>query len=141
MAEVFADGEPVDPIKLQKLQDQILAIELKANQAFSLSSRNVESGSQQYVYHTQAGVESFSNVTGSAEPKTGQIELAWGSEYDQVYTVATPRLKNPKLDIRVTFTGDSRQPTMVVYYNAPSANKLETLNVHWVSVARKLVTE
>ena len=99
MAEVFADGEPVDPIKLQKLQDQILAIELKANQAFSLSSRNVESGSQQYVYHTQAGVESFSNVTGSAEPKTGQIELAWGSEYDQVYTVATPRLKNPKLDL------------------------------------------
>lgn len=141
MAEVFADGEPVDPQKIRALQDQILEVQKQANTAFTLSSRTIESGSQQYVYHTQAGVESFNNVKGSAEPQTGQIELAWGSDYDQVYTVATPRLKNPKLDIRVTFTGDIRQPTMVVYYNATSDKKIETLNVHWVSVARKLIVE
>lgn len=141
MAEVFADGEPVDPQKIRALQVQILEVQKQANTAFTLSSRTIDSGSQQYVYHTQAGVESFNNVKGSAEPQTGQIELAWGSDYDQVYTVATPRLKNPKLDIRVTFTGDIRQPTMVVYYNATSDKKIETLNVHWVSVARKLIVE
>lgn len=139
MAEVFADGEPVDPIKLQKLQDQILEIKNIADQAFTLSNRNIESGSTQYIYSTQAGVEAFTNVKGGATPQTSQIDCSWGPEYDNVYTVATPRLKNAATDVRISFTSDARQPTMVVYYNAASSKVLENLSVHWVSVARKEV--
>ena len=136
MSIVFQDGEPVDPLKLQKLQDQITAVSTKANQAFDLGN-TLSSQQRQVIFHVKAGVESFENGIGKGEVKTSPIDLEWGGEYINVYTVATPRLKNPgKHNIRVSFSGDQRAPTMNVY----SAEKIDfALNIHWISVAVKPV--
>lgn len=142
MAEVFADGEPVDPIKLQKLQDQINEIKKVAQSAYELSSKTVDGTTVSYVYHTKAGVEKFEDVT-SGKLYTSQIDLEWSSDYSSVYTVATPRLKDSSYqDIRISFTGAQSQPTMVVYY-LNSKNKsavIPELNVHWISVAKKIIS-
>lgn len=142
MSEVFADGEPVDPIKLQKLQDQINEIQKTAQSAYDLSNKTLDGTTTSYVYHTKAGVEIFQNVS-SGKLYTSQIDVEWSGDYDQIYTVATPRLKDPSYqDVRVTFTGTNIQPTMAVYY-LNSKNKsavLEQLNIHWISVARKPLT-
>jgi len=129
----FQDGEPVDPLKLQKLQDQITAVTEKAQQAFDLGS-TLSSQQTQVVFHVKAGVEEFVGGLAKGEMKTAPIDLEWSGEYTNVYTVATPRLKDPgKNTIRVSFTGDIRTPTMCVY----SSEKINTLNVHWISVAVK----
>lgn len=142
VGSVFADGEPVDPIKLQNLQDQINEIKQTAQTAYELSSKTIDGTTVSYVYHTKAGVEKFENVV-SGKLYTSQIDLEWSGDYSDVYTVATPRLKDSSYhDVRVSFTGTPSQPTMVIYY-LNSKNKtgsLTELNVHWVSVARKAVT-
>lgn len=138
----FADGEPIDPIKLNKLQDQILEIKDQASAAYNLSSRNVDNGTQQYVFHTKAGYEEFQKVAPGDQVTSQLSDLEWSGDYESVYTVATPRLKNPKnIDLRISFTGDSRQPTMVVYYNgtAKTNNVIDTLRINWISVAMKPV--
>jgi hypothetical protein len=137
MSVSFQDGEPVDPLKLQKLQDQITAVSEKANDAFVLGSR-LDSQQRQVIFHTKAGVEVFEGGINAGEIKTSPIDLEWGGEYTSVYTVATPRLKDPgKNNIRISFSGDSRVPTMVVW-----AEKKFTadLYVHWISVATKPIS-
>jgi hypothetical protein len=138
MSIVFQDGEPVDPLKLQKLQDQITAVSAKANQAFDLGS-TLSSQQTEVIFHVKAGVESFENGIGKGEVKTSPIDLEWSGEYTNIYTVATPRLKNPgKHNIRISFSGDQRAPTMNVY----SAEKIDfDLNIHWISVAAKPVVD
>lgn len=142
-SQVFADGEPVDPIKLQKLQDQIREISQVAQSAYNLSSQTVDGTTVSYVYHTKAGVESFQNVA-SGKLYTAPIDVEWSSDYTNVYTVATPRLKDSSYhDVRVSFTGSPSQPTMVIYY-INTKNKtgvLTELNVHWISVARKSISQ
>lgn len=135
---VFQDGEPVDPYKLQKLQDQIEAIDQKAQSAFDLSNSTADNLNEVFVFHAKAGVEIFENGFTAGQQKEQQINVEWSADYEAVYTVATPRLKNPsKYDIRVSFTGDSKQPMMVVW----SKEKFEnSLYVHWISVAKKRVT-
>lgn len=135
MAEVFQDGEPVDPLKLQKLQDQITAISAKANQAFDLGSR-LDSQQRQVIYHVKAGVEAFEGGLAAGVIKTQQIDLEWSGEYTDVYTTCTVRTKSPNLNIRATLTGDTRQPTIAVWSEKKFGS---TLNVHWVSVAVKPV--
>ena len=136
MAEMFQDGEPVDPLKLQRLQDQITAIAKKAQDAFDLGSR-LDSEQRQVVFHTKAGVEVFEGGLNAGQFKTSTIDLEWSGDYTSVYTVATPRLKDPgKNNIRISFTGDSRVPTMVAW----SEKKFSSdLYVHWISVASKPV--
>lgn len=133
MSIVFQDGEPVDPLKLQKLQDQITAVSTKASQAFDLGSR-LDSEQRQVVYHTKAGVETFDGGLAAGVTKTQQIDVEWGGEYTNVYTTCTVRTKSPNLNIRATLTGDIRKPTIAVW----SEKKFESdLNVHWISVAVK----
>jgi len=136
MSVAFQDGEPVDPLKLQKLQDQITAVSAKANQAFDLGSR-LDSQQRQVIFHTKAGVESFEGGFTKGQVRNSPINLEWGGEYTDVYTVATPRLQDPgKNNIRVSLSGDARTPTMVVW----SGDIFKaTLNVHWISVAVKPV--
>lgn len=136
MSVSFQDGEPVDPLKLQKLQDQITAISEKANEAYSLSSRT-STQQQQVIFHVKSGVESFEGGFTAGQVRTQVIDLEWAPEYTNVYTTCTLRLKNPALNIRATLTGDLRQPTIAVYCE----KKFEgTLNVHWISVASKPIS-
>ena len=135
MAEVFQDGEPVDPLKLQKLQDQITAVSAKASQAFDLGSR-LDSEQRQIVFHVKAGVEPFEGGFTSGQTRTQQIDVDWSGDYTNVYTTCTVRTKSPNLNIRATLTGDIRQPSIAVWCE----KKFEsTLNVHWISVATKPV--
>jgi hypothetical protein len=138
MSIVFQDGEPVDPLKLQKLQDQITVVSAKANDAFALGN-TLSAEQRQVIFHVKAGVESFENGIGKGETKNSPIDLEWGGEYTNVFTVATPRLKNPgKHNIRISFSGDQRAPTMNVY----SAEKIDfELNIHWISVAAKTILD
>ena len=135
---VFQDGEPVDPYKLQKLQDQIEAIDEKAQSAFDLSNTTADNLNEVFVFHAKAGVEVFENGFTAGQQKEQQINVEWSADYEAIYTTATPRLKNPgKNELRVSFTGDSRQPTMVLW----SKEKIESsIYVHWISVAKKRVT-
>lgn len=135
MSVVFQDGEPVDPLKLQKIQDQITAVSAKANQAFDLGSR-LDSEQRQVVYHVKAGVETFEGGLAAGVIKTQQIDVEWSGDYVNVYTTCTVRTKSPNLNIRATLTGDIRKPTIAVW----SEKKFDsTLNVHWISVAVKPV--
>lgn len=138
MAVSFQDGEPVDPYKLEKLQDQITEIAQKAQSAFDLTNKTADNLNQIFVFHAKAGVTSFENGFTAGQQREQQIDLEWGADYEEVYTVATPRLKNPgKREFRVSFTSNLKQPTMVVW----SKDKFEdTLNVHWISVAKKVIT-
>lgn len=133
MAEVFQDGEPVDPLKLQKLQDQITAVSTKANQAYDLSSKT-STEQQQVIFHVKAGVESFEGGFTAGQTRTQQIDLEWAPEYTNVYTTCTLRTKSPNLNIRATLTGDLRQPQIAVWCEKKFDS---TINVHWISVASK----
>lgn len=136
MSVVFQDGEPVDPLKLRALQDQITAISKTANDAFNLGS-TLSAQQRQVVFHTKAGVTSFEGGFTKGQVRNRVIDVEWGGEYTDVYTVATPRLQDPgKNNIRVSLSGNLRTPTVVVW----SGDIFKaTLNVHWISVAVKPV--
>jgi len=137
MTEIFQDGEPVDPLKLQRLQDQITAISNKANDAYDLGNK-LSGQQQEVIFHVKAGVESFEGGFTAGQVRTQAIDLEWKPEYTNVYTTCTLRSKNPSLNIRATMTGDVRQPMIAVYTD----KKIDyTLNVHWISVASKPITE
>jgi len=58
----FQDGEPVDPKKLQDLQDQIDDIKLKSDQSYNLSTSTANSVSKLSVMHLAAGVVTLKMV-------------------------------------------------------------------------------
>lgn len=138
--QVFADGEPVDPIKLQALQTQISDIKSTAVAAFDLSSKTLDGTTQQYVYHSKGGVEEFEKVEVN-KLYSQAVDLSWSSDYEFHSIVATPRKSNPdKYNIRVTVTGDAT-PTIYVYYSGKKGDPtIPLLKVNWVSVARKLIS-
>lgn len=137
MSIVFQDGEPVDPLKLQKLQDQITQIDKKAQDAFNLGSR-LESNQQPIVFHVQAGAVKFEGGLEAGKPKSEQIAVEWDGSYIDVYTTCTVRTKSPNLNIRATLTGEVRHPTIAVYSEKDFKSDL---NVHWISVGIKPITE
>ena len=139
-AQVFADGEPVDPIKLQALQSQITEIKEVANASFNLSSKTLDGTTSQYVYHSKSGVEEFEKVEVN-KLYSQAVDVSWSADYDGHSIVATPRKTNPdKYDIRVTVTGDAT-PTIYVYYAGKKGDPtIPVLKVNWISVARKLIS-
>ena len=137
MSIIFQDGEPVDPLKLQKLQDQITQIDKKAQDAYNLGSR-LESDQQQVVFHVKAGAVKFEGGFTAGQTRTESVDVDWTVDYTNIYTTCTVRTKRPNLDIRATLTGDSRQPQIAVY--SKDAIKFD-LNVHWISVGIKPISE
>lgn len=137
MSVVFQDGEPVDPLKLRKLQDQITEIGKKAQDAFNLGSR-LESNQQQVVFHVKAGVVTFEGGLKAGEVKKETIDAEWDGSYIDVYTTCTVRTKSPNLNIRATLTDSVRQPSVAVYSDKDFK---ADLNVHWISVGIKPITE
>jgi hypothetical protein len=137
MSEIFQDGEPVDPSKLQKLQDQITEIAQKAQDAYNLGSR-LESNQQQVVFHVKAGSEIFEGGLKAGVVRTQQIDLEWSGDYINVYTTCTVRTKSPNLNIRATLTGGVRQPQIAVWSEKDFTSNL---NVHWISVGVKPILE
>lgn len=138
MSVVFADGEPVDPYKLRKLQDQITEVTAVAGNAYNLISTTVNGNTTSSVFHSRGGTLEFDKIAKDSlnEKSCG---FSWDSTlYKRAFTVATPRIGNPKETIvRVSVTSGTGgfSPTVHVY----CSEKREQLLVDWISVAEKIV--
>lgn len=138
MTVTFQDGEPVDPKKLQDLQDQIDDIKLKSDQSYNLSTATANSVSTLSVMHLKAGVVTFENGLTGGKVNTIEIELGWGADYEVAYVVATPRLQDPKTNnIRWSLSGNKDATKLNVYAEKTVGN---AVNFHWVSAGKKTIT-
>jgi len=107
----FQDGEPVDPKKLQDLQDQIEDIKLKSDQSYNLSTSTANSVSKLSVMHL---------------------------DYEVAYVVATPRLQDPKTNnIRWSLSGNKDATKLNVYAEKTISG---AINFHWISAGKKTFT-
>lgn len=138
MTVVFQDGEPVDPKKLQDLQTQIDAIQLKTDESYNLSTTTANSVTQLAVMHLKAGVVTFENGLTGGKVSSIEIELGWGADYEVAYVVATPRLQDPKTNnIRWSLSGNSANTKLNVYAEKNISN---AINFHWISAGKKIVS-
>jgi hypothetical protein len=137
--EVFSDGEPVDPKKLQSLQNQIDAIKLRSDESYDLSKATAGDVSKLAVMHLRAGVVSFTNGIGKG--KTGisrTIPLKWEPEYEAVFVVATPRfqdLSKNNLTYSITGTGTAGGTTTLNVFSTTGIAGL--VEFDWISAGRK----
>jgi hypothetical protein len=142
MGETFADGEPVDPKKLENLQNQIDAIKMRSDESYDLSKATAGDVSKLAVMHLRAGFVSFDNGIGKGKSNSRNIPLAWEPEYEAVFVVATPRFQDPsKNDLRYSITGTGTSggtTTLHVYSSTGIAGKVE---FHWLSAGRKPVSD
>jgi hypothetical protein len=135
---VFQDGEPVDPKKLQDLQTQIDAIQLKTDESYNLSTSTANSVTQLAVMHLKAGVVTFENGLTGGKVNSIEIELGWGADYEVAYVVATPRLQDPKTNsIRWSLSGNSANTKLNVFAEKNISN---AVNFHWISAGKKIVS-
>ncbi len=138
--EIFADGEPVDPIKLQNLQTQISEISLKASDAYSISTSTRDNVNDNVLYHIRAGrvILPKGTLPGAASPIN--IPTRWDAAYTNVYTVITPRLTNTKaFDITYSLSGtEVDTPTLNVFVGGKVATTYD-INFHWISAGEKSV--
>lgn len=138
MTVTFQDGEPVDPKKLQDLQDQIDDIKLKSDQSYNLSTSTANSVSKLSVMHLAAGVVTFENGLTGGKVNSIEIELGWGADYEVAYVVATPRLQDPKTNnIRWSLSGNRDATKLNVYAEKTISG---AINFHWISAGKKTIT-
>jgi hypothetical protein len=135
---VFQDGEPVDPKKLQDLQTQIDAIQLKTDESYNLSTTTANSVTQLAVMHLKAGVVTFENGLPGGKVSSLEIDLGWGADYEVAYVVATPRLQDPKTNnVRWSLSGNMAATKLNVYAEKTING---AINFHWMSAGKKVVS-
>lgn len=143
MAEVFADGEPVDPQKLRNLQSQINEIRATAGNAYNLISTTVNGATKNYTYHHVSGVAEIKGLKSGSENEIS-CGFTWdSSKYEDPVTVATPKLENPGSDtIKVAIKGEF-EPRIQVYYKdgGTTGAAFPLLRINWISSAKYKVTE
>lgn len=138
MTVTFADGEPVDPKKLQDLQTQIDQIKLQSDESYNLSTTTANSVTKLSVMHLNADVAVFENGLVGGKVNTIEIELGWGADYEVAYVVATPRLQDPKTNnIRWSISGNKDSTKLNVY---AEKNVKGPINFHWISAGKKIVS-
>ena len=143
MAEVFADGEPVDPQKLRNLQSQINEVRATAGNAYNLISTTVNGSTKNYTFHTRSGVSEIKSVK-SGDTREVSCGFTWdSSKYEDPVTVATIQYDSPGSDdIRLAIKGEF-EPRILVYYkdgnSKPAA--LSLLRINWISSAKYKVEE
>jgi hypothetical protein len=103
MSEVFQDGEPVDSVKLAKMQADIASIKLEAASAYSLSQTTSGLLNELVVTTTKAYRVEFSN---GLKPgvNTEDIEMDW-TGWTDVYLTATPRGALHKFNLQWSISG------------------------------------
>jgi hypothetical protein len=136
--EVWADGEPADPKKLQNLQNQIDQIKEVADQSYNLSKTTAGDVTTLGIHHIRSGMARFENgITAKADPVSVDVNPGWGEEYTDAFIVASPKLKDPKAsNIRWSISGEvtnNGTAKIVVYSDV----KLGAFNFHWISAAIK----
>jgi hypothetical protein len=141
MGETFADGEPVDPKKLESLQNQIDAIKLRSDESYDLSKATAGDVKTLAVMHLRAGVVSFDNGIGVGKSSSRTIQLNWEPEYESVFVVATPRIQDlSKNDLRYSITGTGTAggtTSLQVYSKTGISGKVE---FHWLSAGKKNIS-
>lgn len=140
MTVTFQDGEPVDPKKLQDLQNQIDAIQLQTNETYNLSETTANNVKRLSIFHIASGEIEFANglVGGKVTPLP--IDLGWDNSYEVAYVVATPRGNDPKKNnLRWSISGSGTGTTVLNVY----AEKTITGSVkfHWISAGKKNLTK
>ena len=133
---IFNDGEPIDPLKLQSLQDQI--IKLQDESALqSIATTGLSSSLSKIIYHSKSGSLDVSNLKAKTISTPAPIDIKWSADYDSstIKTVVTLRSKRPDLDIRYSLGGTISAPTLLVYSTTEITG---TLNFEWISVAGKI---
>ena len=145
MAEVFADGEPVDPQKLRNLQAQINEVRATAGNAYNLISTTVNGSTKNYTFHTRSGVAEIKNIKSGDTEREVSCGFTWdSSKYEEPVTVATIKYENPGADdIRLAIKGEF-EPKIQVYYkdgNTKTPGALSLLRINWISSARYKVEE
>jgi hypothetical protein len=89
MSEVFQDGEPVDSVKLSKMQADIASLRVDTKSAYDLSQKTSTDLATLTVTHTKAYRVEFENGL-NVGLNTEDIEMTW-TGYQDVYLTATPR--------------------------------------------------
>ena len=138
--EIFADGEPVDPIKLQNLQTQISEISLKTEDAYSISTSTRDNLNDNVLYHIRAGSVTLPKGTKPGKASPIPIPTRWSEVYTNVYTVITPRLSNPSaFDITYSLSGtEVDTPTLNIVVGGKDATTYD-IKFHWISAGEKSV--
>lgn len=138
MAEVFRDGEPVDPTKLRKLQEQITEIKATANNAFDLANRSSDGTTETYQYITRAGSVEFDNLKNGTK-----YEQGFDSGFidgDVVYTTITPRYVKPDFyKVTCSVSGSRLAPTINVAQTNSEKKTMEKLVIDYISVAKRKI--
>ena len=105
MSEVFQDGEPVDAQKLRKMQADISAVMLKADETYSLSQATANDVSVLNVTHTKGYRVVFENgLNKDATGNTEDIIMDWNG-YTDVFLTATPRGSLHKYNLQWSISG------------------------------------
>jgi|694.fasta_scaffold03345_8 hypothetical protein len=105
MTEVFQDGEPVDAQKLRKMQADISAALMKAEDTYSLSKATANDVSVLNVTHTKAYRVVFENgLNKDSAGNTEDIIMDWNG-YTDVFLTATPRGNLYKYNLQWSITG------------------------------------
>ncbi len=138
MAEVFRDGEPVDPQKLRSLQQQITELSATANNAFDLANRTSDGTTETFQYITRADNITFENLKNGTKYDQG-IDLGF-IDGDVVYTTATARYSKPEYyNVNVSISGSRLSPTINVSQTNSGKKTMEKLSVDYISVAKRKV--
>lgn len=138
MAEVFRDGEPVDPQKLRSLQQQITELSATANNAFDLANRTSDGTTETFQYITRAENITFENLKNGTKYEQG-IDLGF-IDGDVVYTTATPRYSKPEYyNVNVSISGSRLSPTINVSQTNSGKKTMEKLSVDYISVAKRKI--
>lgn len=144
MAEVFADGEPVDPQKLRNLQAQVNEIRATAGNAYNLISTTINGATRNFTFHHRSGVAEIKNIASGATDREVSCGFTWdASKYEDPVTVATIKYENPGADdIRLAIKGDY-EPRIQVYYKDGNSKPapLSSLRINWISSAKYKVEE
>jgi hypothetical protein len=139
MAEVFADGEPVDPQKLRNLQSQINEIRATAGNAYNLISTTVSGNTVNRTFHHRSGFIVMKNLASGKVTGPVSCGFTWdSSKYEEPVTVVTPILESPGTDTWSFSVSGTFEPKIYAYYK-DSASKpaaFPSITINWVSSAR-----
>lgn len=136
--EVFADGEPVDPKKLQNLQNQIDLIKDRSDESYNLSKTTAGDIETLGIHHIRAGEVEFENGIDAKKTESVDIQPGWGSEYTQAFVVASPRLTQPgKSLIRWSLSGSATAGGVTKLNVYAEAKISGPFKFHWISAAIK----
>lgn len=140
-AQVFADGEPVDPQKLRYLQNQINEVRATAGNAYNLISTTINGNLVNRTYHHRSGTVTFKNLASGKNSTPASCGFTWdSSKYEDPVTVVTPvkdDLGSGNDQWIFAVIGDY-EPKVVVYYKDGASKPLAypgPLKVNWISSA------